>query len=163
MMKAFVVFADGSKKLAHNLDDTRERWLLRKCDEPAEIQQTIRRGVFLPAVNHETPIKDIDKHIESLQAQRTALVHYIGVVDQTRNYPNRGMLKKSLEGVIAAVNAEIATAHRVQNELNAETEQKRAIREQVNYANYLASLLRRNGIDYLTLKEWQGRKRERGE
>lgn len=30
MAKATVVFSDGSKNLAHNLDDLRERWLLRR-------------------------------------------------------------------------------------------------------------------------------------
>jgi hypothetical protein len=31
--KATIVFANGSKEMAHNLDDLRERWILRKKEE----------------------------------------------------------------------------------------------------------------------------------
>lgn len=36
--KTRVVFSDGSKEMAHNLDDLMERWLLRRQTLPDEVR-----------------------------------------------------------------------------------------------------------------------------
>ena len=45
--KATIVFADGSKELAHNLDDLRERWILRKQQE-SEVDHVVFDRLSIP-------------------------------------------------------------------------------------------------------------------
>lgn len=47
MSKAIIVFADGSKQMAHNTDDLRFRWYERKTYDPIEVMETHREGIYV--------------------------------------------------------------------------------------------------------------------
>lgn len=54
MTKAIIIFADGSKQMAHNLDDSHLRWYERKVHQAEQIEQEFKVGLaILDASNPE--------------------------------------------------------------------------------------------------------------
>ena len=56
--KATIVFADGSKKMAHNLDDHNFRWYERKRGTAKEFASDFRAGIAIPHVQDVTTWED---------------------------------------------------------------------------------------------------------
>lgn len=73
MAKATIVFADGSKQMAHNLDDSRLRWHLRRVDHPDDAYTLQAEGI---AVRYGEPesVAQAQQYIHELKAQRAAIL-----------------------------------------------------------------------------------------
>jgi len=72
-MSIIVVFADGSKRLAHNNDDLRERWELRHDITPADVLRESSLGYQLPVVPSECPHEQLLDLSKTYQAILSAL------------------------------------------------------------------------------------------
>ena len=48
MNKAIIMFADGSKQMAHNLDDSRLRWELRRLNSVEDVLNFSHMGIAIP-------------------------------------------------------------------------------------------------------------------
>lgn len=60
MTKAIIIFADGSKQMAHNLDDSKERWYERKVAQAEEVYEEVRNLSQIAIIDASDP-KDYDQ------------------------------------------------------------------------------------------------------
>lgn len=73
MTKAIVVFSDGSKRLAHNLDDSAFRWMERKAAQADEVRHEFGSGIVLPDVSNPETYDQAIAFKAQLVAAKTAL------------------------------------------------------------------------------------------
>jgi DNA polymerase IIIc chi subunit len=92
------VFSDGSKDLAHNLDDLRERWLLRKqeVDKLAkEIMSLPKEPDYLNPATLEQSMEwtaHLNNRIGKIQVELSALNHMTHHMDKHLWYAKRQLL-----------------------------------------------------------------------
>lgn len=74
MSKAYIIFADGSKQMAHNLDDSRFRWAeQRKLRYADEILKTHKDGIVIRDCSTVTNIEDAKAWKEEIALQQATL------------------------------------------------------------------------------------------
>lgn len=85
-MAARIVFADGSKGMAHNTNDLFERWLLRRGQLPIQ-QQTPEALIeeFLPDLTEPTTQEEVKALRELLQEKRGVLIARISALNTDRH------------------------------------------------------------------------------
>lgn len=80
MTKAIIIFADGSKQMAHNMDDQKFRWYERKRAEFEEIKKLAKTGIIIRACNHPSSINQANEWRTELKLQHSELSQQIAIL-----------------------------------------------------------------------------------
>lgn len=102
MVRATIVFADGSKQMAHNLDDTQLRWQLRKLRTADEITADFSRGLAIRSVDNPDSIEIAREWKQEFVEQKLEIEARISVL-KTVWYRNKVDLKRATVGCATAI------------------------------------------------------------
>lgn len=95
MTKATIVFADGSKQIARQLDDSRLRWYERKVEEPDAIRDLHSQGIVIRDCSLPANMEQAHNWRAELKAQLAALMQQRQIMQLA--FPSR---LKMLEGTL---------------------------------------------------------------
>lgn len=83
MPKATVIFADGSKQLAHNLNDLNLRWYERKIAQAEDVAALYEQGVAIPElVTPETIDEALNLRTQFIAMKNALLEQYRTINEQ---------------------------------------------------------------------------------
>lgn len=97
MSKATVVFANGSKQIAHNLDDTMFRWHLRKLEQTNEVLEYYQQQpiAIRDCSSPSSPEQALTWRTE-VQNQLTAIQQHIHIVKTDNRLGGRVQFEKAV-------------------------------------------------------------------
>lgn len=139
MAKAMIVFADGSKRMAHNLDDLNFRWYERKTGQVEELEGASRQGIAFHYLTGEqlqdVPLQQLLDIRAELGAQyQTCLIELKMLKERCPEYEYRRR-SLQLEGARVEIAKQLkllkpAIAHASQHQRETKSkEYKRRLRE----------------------------------
>lgn len=82
MAKATVVFADGSKQMAHNLNDLDLRWYERKVAQAEEVGALYEQGIAIPNFSASSSIDEVLVIRAQFVAMKGALTEQLKVIGE---------------------------------------------------------------------------------
>lgn len=129
MPRVIVVFADGSKRLAHNLDDTRERWELRKEVCRRELELESERGYAVVQIDQDTPFD------EYLQYQAVLVDQLSAIKTRIAGAPRGSYLLRHLYAVSDTIREQLQiakqiAAHHTMSEMERNRQQKHQMKRE---------------------------------
>lgn len=160
-MSVTIIFANGSKQMAHNTDDLRERWELRQQAGQTEIQQESERGYAVPFPSENPSYEEL----WSLRAEYTAILVAVNA-RRKMLYPARIFRREHAH--LAFVYAEVVSAQaQVKLLLKLMSQGNRFTRVEAergalwHYSQHLEQLLTELGIE-LPPEPYEGYRTPRG-
>lgn len=104
---ATVIFADGSKHLAHNLDDLSFRWQERKIAQAEEVLDVTYKGIVIRDCSNPSSVEQAREWKNQLNVQQMALQQYQHILEQ-RGFPSKSAFKRAVAPLRAGITEIIA-------------------------------------------------------
>lgn len=123
---ATVIFADGSKQMAHNLDDTRERWHLRVTRDADDVRGIWRRGIIIPDYTTPGSIDEAHEQRQQLVDMLAKLRAQAAIVDAEVRFDQRKVTQKPISVAVHEISRQLSAVNAYIKQYNVNT------RDQVN-------------------------------